>query len=370
MPAAVQVVFRTDASLAIGTGHVMRCLTLAHALTAQGAGCTFICRAHVGHLMARIQAQGFAVQELAMCAPPYAAEGEYPPHAGWLACSWAKDAEQTSAVLAKCEADWLIVDHYALDARWEQAVAGFAQKLLVIDDLADRSHACDAVLDSGLNRVAADYTPWISREYMGLFGANYALLREEFSAWRAQSLQRRPQMKSIRRVQITMGGVDLPNATGAVLTALRACALADDCEIDVVMGVAAPHLADIRVQAAALPWPTRVHTDISNMAELMAMSDVAIGAAGSTSWERCCLGLPSILVILADNQIAGGLAFEQAGAARVISRPEAIADQLPCVFADVTANLPSMSARAAALTDGLGAKRVAGRLGCVLESSF
>ncbi|HQS02504.1 MAG: UDP-2,4-diacetamido-2,4,6-trideoxy-beta-L-altropyranose hydrolase [Halothiobacillus sp. 24-54-40] len=366
MPAAVQVVFRTDASLAIGTGHVMRCLTLAHALTAQGACCTFICRAHAGHLMARIQAQGFAVQELAMCAPPYAAEGAYPPHAGWLACSWAKDAEQTSAVLAKREADWLIVDHYALDARWEQAVAGFAQKILVIDDLADRAHAGDLLLDSSLNRVAADYTPWISREYIGLFGANYALLREEFRLWRIKSLERRARHPKIQRIQITMGGVDLPNATGAVLAALSACTLAAQVEIDVVMGDVAPHLAAVRAQAAKMLWPTRVHTNIANMAELMAMSDIAIGAAGSTSWERCCLGLPSILVILADNQIVGGFAFEQAGAARVIPHPDAIAKELPRLFADVEANLSAMSARAAALTDGLGAARVARAMGVLV----
>lgn len=358
-----EIRFRVDASLAIGTGHVMRCLTLAQALTEVGARCAFICRAHKGHLIERIQSQGYAVQVLPVCDAVAAPQDEQPSHADWLACPWTEDALHTRAMLAQCSPDWLIVDHYALDARWERAVAGLAQKILVIDDLADRPHECDALLDSSLNRVAGDYLPWIARDYSGLFGANYALLRAEFRAWRAQSLQRRPQLKSIRRVQITMGGVDLPNATGAVLAALGACSLSGNGEIDVVMGAEAPHLAAVRTQAAAMPWPTRVHTNINNMAELMAFSDVAIGAAGSTSWERCCLGLPSILVLLADNQIAGGFAFEQAGAARVIPRIDAIADELPRLFAEVAANLPAMSARAAALTDGLGAKRVARALG-------
>jgi UDP-2,4-diacetamido-2,4,6-trideoxy-beta-L-altropyranose hydrolase len=359
MSAALQVVFRADASLAIGTGHVMRCLTLAHALAAQGARCTFICREHAGHLIARIQAQGFAVRPLVMCAPVDAANKDQPPHADWLACSWEKDAEQTRALMARSAPDWLVVDHYALDARWEQAMAGVADKLFVIDDLADRSHVCDGLLDSGLNRLAMDYDPWITREYTGLFGANYALLRPEFRDWRGRSLHRRASCRAIQRIQITMGGVDLPNATGAVLAALRACSLADDCEIDVVMGAAAPHLAAVRAQAAGLPWHTRVHTNIANMAELMAMSDLAIGAAGSTSWERCCLGLPSILVILADNQMLGGLAFEQAGAARVIRHPDAIAAELPRLFAEVAADLPAMSFKAAQLVDGFGAERVA-----------
>ncbi|MGC8697050.1 MAG: UDP-2,4-diacetamido-2,4,6-trideoxy-beta-L-altropyranose hydrolase [Halothiobacillus sp.] len=359
------VVFRVDASLAIGTGHVMRCLTLAQELAAHGAHCRFICRAHAGHLIDRIQAQGFDVAVLPAGVKTESSLEDQPPHASWLGCGWREDAAQTRAILAKRPPDWLIVDHYALDARWEQAVAGVANQLWVIDDLADRAHAACGLVDTSLHRVAADYAPWISRPYTGLFGSDYALLRPEFLAWRERSLQRRAAHWAIHRIQITMGGVDLPNATGAVLAALCACPLADDCEIDVVMGAAAPHLSAVRAQAAALPWHTRVHTNIANMAELMAMSDVAIGAAGSTSWERCCLGLPSILVILAANQVAGGLALEQAGAARVIAHPDAIAAELPRLLAEVAAHLPEVSRQAAQITDGLGAVRVARALGFV-----
>jgi len=142
-----EISFRVDASLQIGTGHVMRCLTLADALKAAGASCRFICREHPGHLLGLIRQRGhaaIALPEIVVDLSPAAREHPFQPaHADWLGADWPTDAGQTQMALQGLVSDWLIVDHYALDARWESAVKTKYRKLMVIDDLADREHICD-----------------------------------------------------------------------------------------------------------------------------------------------------------------------------------------------------------------------------------
>ncbi|MGD9710315.1 MAG: UDP-2,4-diacetamido-2,4,6-trideoxy-beta-L-altropyranose hydrolase, partial [Halothiobacillaceae bacterium] len=239
----MSVAFRVDASLDIGTGHVMRCLTLADALAAGGAECRFICREHPGHLIEHIRGKGYRVDALPVGASLLAINGEgrpteSPPHAHWLGCRWETDAAETRAILCQDKPDWLVVDHYALDARWEKALKGSYKKLMVIDDLADRPHACDLLLDQNLGREPGDYEALVSAHCRRLIGPQYALLRPEFAALREYSLQRRRRPEP-RRLLITMGGMDQPNATGKVLEALKTCPLPSDCQITVVMGASA-----------------------------------------------------------------------------------------------------------------------------------
>lgn len=360
----MRVVFRTDASLDIGIGHAMRCLTLAEALRAHGANCYFICREHSGHVLDLIREHGFPANALPDCPRAEQAMDEncpsQPAHAHWLDCDWQTDARQTAAILAELRPDWLVVDHYALDDQWEQSLRGNYTRLLVIDDLADRHHACDVLLDQNLGRDAADYAALVPDYCRRLVGPQYALLRPEFAALREYSLGRR-EMPVLKRVLITMGGVDQPNATGRVLDALKDCPLPQDCGITVVMGAKAPWIEQIHALAASLPWPTEVRVNISDMAEVMADSDLAIGAAGSTSWERCCLGLPSLLVVLAENQLAGSRALYDRGAALLLGEPGEIQQQLAATISTLLAGnaLAEMSLASRAVTDGLGTYRVA-----------
>ncbi len=361
----MSVAFRVDASLDIGTGHVMRCLTLADALAASGAECRFICREHPGHLIEYIRNKGYVVHALPARAGLLTRTDEtmQPPHAHWLGCNWETDAAQTKAALIHEQPDWLVLDHYALDARWENALQGCYRKLMVIDDLADRPHACDQLLDQNLGREPGDYQALVPKHCRCLIGPQYALLRTEFAALRACSLQRR-QTPKLKRLLITMGGVDQPNATSKVLEALNACPLPSDCQITVVMGARAPWLNQVRSLAATMPWPTEVRVNISDMAQIMADSDLAIGAAGSTSWERCCIGLPTLLVMLADNQKEGALALQQRGAVRLIGEPDAIPHELTSIFPMLMEerSLADMSHAASAVTDGRGAFRVLERM--------
>ena len=344
MPAP-KILFRADASLEIGTGHVMRCLTLAKAL--KGADCAFVCRAHEGNLIDYIRDQGFEVLSL----PMGDASGD------WLGASWQEDAAQTAAT---GQHDLLIVDHYALDARWESAMRPHTSRLMVIDDLADRPHDCDLLLDQNLGRKAQDYTALVGPETPLLLGPAYALLRPEFAALRAKSLARRGD--GLKTLLITMGGVDQHNVTGDILAALKGSALPGGTNIKVVMGPHAPHLAKVQTAATALPWPCKVLVGVSNMAELMAGSDLAIGAAGSTSWERCCMGLPTLALVLADNQQEAAGFLEAAGAVRLLgdARGAGWQARLLAALENLTPETrAALSQSARAIADGKGAERCA-----------
>ena len=271
-----------------------------------------------------------------------------------------QDAEACTAILQELRPDWLIVDHYALNQRWETALQAHYRKLMVIDDLADRSHICDLLLDQNLGREVCDYSGLVPRHCRVLAGPKYALLRPEFAALREYSLERR-QRPQLRNILITMGGVDQPNATGQVLDALKNCPLPDDCRLSVVMGLKAPWLEQVRATAAEMPWSTEVLVNISDMAQRMADCDLAIGAAGSTSWERCCLGVPTLMVVLAENQWPGAKALQSGQAAQLVGEVSDLGAQLPVQLSTLLREhaLECMSSMAAQITDGLGVDFVA-----------
>jgi UDP-2,4-diacetamido-2,4,6-trideoxy-beta-L-altropyranose hydrolase len=363
-----KVVFRTDASLQIGTGHVMRCLTLADALAANGEDCQFICRAHEGNLIEFIRSKGYdthalpVAQDASVASPVSGLEASASQltHVHWLGNTQVQDAEACAPILAAQCPDWLIVDHYALDARWERALSPHYGKLMVIDDLADRNHACELLLDQTLGRNMADYRALVPADCHLLCGSQYALLRPEFAALRLHSLKRRAR-PAMRELLIAMGGVDKDNATGQVLEALRACPLPYDCRITVVMGATAPWLEGVRTQAKDMPWSTRLLIGVSNMAQLMADSDLAIGAAGTTSWERCCLGLPTIMLVLAKNQCKVAQALERLGGVKLIKHGQSVTSQLRKLLfplVDSPDQLLRMSECVASVVDGSGVNAV------------
>jgi UDP-2,4-diacetamido-2,4,6-trideoxy-beta-L-altropyranose hydrolase len=356
----MNVVFRTDASLFAGSGHMMRCLSLAHALRSSGAQCHFISRTHEGHLNDLVRERGFEVfdlpaNELAVGTDSSGGSA----YAGWLGCSMERDAQQTAAYLERLRPDWLVVDHYAIGASWEADIRPYAGKLMVIDDLADRAHVCDLLLDQNLGRASEHYEGLVPGGCTLLMGPRFALLRDEFALARGRSLRRR-QAPMLKRLLIAMGGVDQPDATSTVLDALRHSRLPDDCAISVIMGSQAMWLARVREQAQAMPWRTEVLVNIADMAARMSESDLAIGAAGMTSWERCSLGLPALIVVLAPNQLPGAKALSETGAALLLGEVDDVPVRLPAALSSLVegGELSQMTSAAAAVTDGLGMKRV------------
>ena len=342
----------------------MRCLTLADALKGRGARCHFISRQSTGHLLEAIRQHGHELTSLPDFLPQTIAPARLPPHAAWLGEDWRTDAAQTRAVLGTFLPEWLVVDHYALDARWESEVRPQCRRLMVIDDLADRSHFCDLLLDQTYGRDPADYARWVPAECTLLCGSEYALLRPEFAALREDSLQRRGRPQ-LRQLFIMLGGVDKDNVTGMVLDALKDSALPNECRTTVVMGAAAPWLNSVRGQVATLDRPIQLKLDVPDMAKLMASSDLAIGAAGTTSWERCCLGLPAVVVAIAANQQLVASALENAGAAWVLYEVADISIRLPDLLerlSNATELLIQASRAASAMTDGQGSKAVVERM--------
>mgnify|MGYP005997188415 CR=1 FL=1 len=355
------IVFRTDASLKIGTGHVMRCLTLADSLRERGARTLFITREHCGHLLGQIVERGHQLRVLPP--PPNSRDmsEDDTAHAAWLGVEWSEDAQQTQQLLAGERVAWLVVDHYAIDRRWERALRPACKRLMVIDDLADRPHDCDLLLDPTLGRMRGDYAEYLGSEVQTFLGPQYALLRPEFADYRGKSLARR-KAPELSHVLITMGGIDRDNATGRVLDAIEASDLPSKLKLTVVMGPQAPWLATIQDRASKMRIATDVRVGVTDMARLMTESDLAIGAAGGTSWERCCLGLPTIQFVVATNQEVIASQLGQIGAATLAD--DATIGRVLCGLAaqDCSTQLAGQSRISSKVTDGLGAERVATQL--------
>jgi UDP-2,4-diacetamido-2,4,6-trideoxy-beta-L-altropyranose hydrolase len=347
----MNVAFRTDSSLQIGYGHLMRCLTLADELRQHGADIVFVCREHPGNMIGLIEAKGYSVVRLTQTEAEYVEAPEDLAHAAWLGVAWQQDASDTITAVRDVHPQWLIIDHYALDRRWEQMLRPYVGKIMAIDDVADRPHDCDLLLDQNLYEgMETRYDNLVPKSCHKLLGPKYALLRPEFAAARKNLRERDGQVK---RVLVSFGGVDPTNETEKALQALTGNDLQFD--VDVVVGGGNLHKEQIQKICAANDR-FHYHCQVDNMAELMAAADLAIGAGGATTWERCFLGLPSIVLVLADNQkqAAEYLATLDIlillGDARKIS-PKDIADAIG-IFAEKQQLLFQLSHNSSVLFDG------------------
>lgn len=330
---------RTDASISIGTGHVMRCLTLARHLSRHDYVIVFFCVDYPGHMVRQIEAAGFECRLLAV-------EEVIDPFAFQSVMPWEKS-------------DLLIVDHYQIDAAWELAVKHRFNYIMAIDDLANRTHHVDLLLDQNLGREAGDYQDKLLQSTQCLIGPEFALLRDEFALHREQSLNRR-KSPGLRRVLISMGGVDQFNVSAVALDAVLNTKRLDLQHVDVVVGSNFPHLKDLQAKCSQYSDVVSLHVGVGNMAELMKAADLAIGAAGGSAWERCALGLPSIVIVVADNQLSGAFALERSGAAFVVSQSDQLPQQLPALLLKCMTSsvLNGLSTKAKSLVDALGVERV------------
>ncbi len=353
----MSVAFRVDASIEMGSGHVMRCLTLADELKTRGHECHFISRQQPGDLIELIEEKGYRVYALQECDDTELGDL---PHSHWLKGGQKRDFSDSEALLKTLLPDWLIVDHYGIDATWEQQARTYAKRILVVDDLADRRHDCAVLLDQNLGQTDEMYHHLTPPEATLLTGAQYALLRPEFAHYRKRSLNARKNNTPIDHILVTMGGVDKDNVTAEVLSALEKSALRDETRITIVLGKKAPWLSHVKTQVVQSRMKVEVLSGVNNMAELMSQADLAIGAAGSTSWERCCLGLPSILCVTAQNQRVVSEALNEADAAIIIDDQDvekAVMHQINRM-SDGEELLRKLSIQCSRLVDGRGVSRV------------
>lgn len=282
--------------MAIGTGHLMRCLALGEALFQQGASVQFIGRAHAGHRLDALRDEGFEVAALSAPGTP-GSQPRSEDYAQWLGVSQERDANETIAAL-EGSPDWLVVDHYGLDANWEQELRPHVGHILAVDDLANRPHDCTALLDHNYSPVAeARYADLLPPNATRLLGPAYALLRPEYAEQRRKL---GAHSGRVDRIFVFFGGTDPDNLTGLAVSVLTEPRFAD-VAVDVVVGPNNPHREELEALADARQAIT-LHPPRPHLAELMATADLAIGAGGTTTWERFCLGLPALVVSVAENQ--------------------------------------------------------------------
>jgi UDP-2,4-diacetamido-2,4,6-trideoxy-beta-L-altropyranose hydrolase len=288
----MRVVFRADASIAIGIGHVTRCLNLARVLRAQGAQVSFLCRATDGHAGPLIAENGFPVVLL-----PAEDSGFHPPHGQgvWERREAIMDADACCMHLDG-RVDWLVVDHYGLDACWESAMRSKAHRIMVIDDLADRQHDCELLLDQNLvPSFETRYRQRVSAHCRCLLGPGFALVDDSFGMLAGQARVRR----HVQRLLFFFGGGDAGNLTAFALRDLEDLGI----ESDVVAGRDNPNIPELRALCAKGAARSTLHVQTRQMAALMLNADLMIGAGGTTHWERCLLGLPAITITVAANQV-------------------------------------------------------------------
>lgn len=298
----VAVAFRVDASLTIGAGHVMRCLTLANSLREYGVKSFFICRAHPEHMAEKINAEGhkvllLPVLHIAEMKIGQCAQGKY---ASWLGATLIEDANETIQHLKNIKPKWMIIDHFAVSSDWEHKVKKEINlKIMVIDGLANRKHECDLLLDQTYSVQGEErWKNLIPKECKLLVGPKHAIFRPEFIEAHRHLRRRNGKVK---RILIAFGGVDVPNATSITLDAL--CELNnEEVTIDVIIGLANPHRKNLIKKYSNIE-NVCIYVNPANIAELMTAADLAIGGGGTMMWERCLLKLPTLIISIAENQV-------------------------------------------------------------------
>jgi UDP-2,4-diacetamido-2,4,6-trideoxy-beta-L-altropyranose hydrolase len=233
---------------------------------------------------------------------------------------------------------------------------------LVLDDLANRRHDADILLDQTFGRQQADYRSLVNAGCELRCGVENVLLRPEFDDWRPRSLARRTSSPALKSILVSLGGVDKDNLSREVLLALDRCGFLPDAEICLVLGESSPWGAEMRQLVETLMLRVELKVAVGNMAELLAGCDLAVGAAGTSAWERCCLGVPTLMLVLADNQREIATRLSSTGAAQLLPSGPALQKQLIEAVQGFRAEpdrLLGMSEKAAALVPCSGASGLA-----------
>jgi UDP-2,4-diacetamido-2,4,6-trideoxy-beta-L-altropyranose hydrolase len=317
------IMFRVDSSFEMGTGHVMRCLTLANELKKKGAEVSFICRDLLGNLGSYLMKKGFHVWLLPNPKIESTSNPSF-PYSSWLKVDWRTDAYETLQILRKVrKIDCLIIDHYSIDKKWEDIVKNDVEKIFVIDDLANRPHHCHVLLDQNITAHKNKYIPLLPENCDMLLGTSYALLRPEFREAKRKMYERDGK---INRILVFFGGSDPTEETMKTLQVLQKEKFTS-FRIDIVVGEANQHKEMIKKKCEELSNVT-FYCQVENMAELMSEADLSIGAGGSSTWERCYLGLPTIVIATAKNQVEITEFVRDTGAIYYLGESEHVTDAI------------------------------------------
>ncbi|MFP6714752.1 MAG: UDP-2,4-diacetamido-2,4,6-trideoxy-beta-L-altropyranose hydrolase [Alphaproteobacteria bacterium] len=330
--------FRANGGPGVGNGHIIRCLALAQGLSSLGWSTML------------------AASEVTFSTMPQASEFDRMIH-----LDANMDEVKRLAGVIEGKADLLVIDDYAQDIQFEESCRIWARKILVIDDLANRHHDADYIVDPGTQSVTS-YDSLVPRHCQRLLGPKWVLLRPEFSVERRTVLGRRQLVAPVRRILIAIGGADGRNLTPSLISAATAATAGLNVSLDVILGGYASSLAAVREMQQQEPASFDLHVDTDKVASLMSSADVAIGACGVGSWERCAMGLPTIGIITAENQKPLASVLYEAGAIDLIGESaEATEAGIEAAITSLLNNphvRQTMSAAASELCDGGGIYRL------------
>ena len=355
-------IFRTDSSNQIGTGHLIRCLTLAKKLRESGNHCIFVCRDLKNNSIAQIKLNHFEVHILPRIGSNLRLEksnnGKKLKHSNWLGVTQKTDFLEFKKFVKTIETPFnVVIDHYAIDKTWESMVRPLCQKIIVIDDLADRNHDCDFLIDQNLiSNGCKRYHSIVPRKCKILLGPHYSILQRDYALLHNKIP---PVSGKISKIFIYFGGADNTNLTGLTLNAILSLNLSRVL-IEVVVDKSHPSIIEIK-EIVSEHKNINIHTEVNSLANLMSRCDIAIGAAGSTSWERCCLGLYSIVITLADNQISIAQSLSEQGYAKYLGHKDRISLlDIKNALSDVIKlkDIESLSQYCMDLVDGKGCDRI------------
>jgi len=273
------LIFRVDASPDIGTGHLMRCMALGQTWKDAGGNVIFITACQNNALLQRLRAEDFDIHLI---------PDSYPNTSDWI---------HTKNIISNYSNAWIILDGYHFDENYQIRIKELGNKLFLIDDTAhlDRYYA-DIMLNQNLH---ADELNYHCEPYTKLLlGTKYVLLRKQFMRWQGW---RRKIPDIAHKVLITLGGSDPSNQTLKIIRALQKVDIRG-LEVVVVVGASNPHFREIQSTTRNSRFVIRLIRNATDMPELMAWADIAVSAGGSTSWELAFMGLPALLIVLAENQ--------------------------------------------------------------------
>ncbi len=333
------LVIRADASTQIGTGHAMRCLALAQAWQSAEGETIFVTAMKAPALEARLKDEGIRVIHLST----------YP--------GGVEDAAQTAELAHQTNAQWIVVDGYQFGDSYQRVIKRSGLRLLFVDDYGHSASYCaDIVLNQNIYAHEGLYADREAQTRL-LLGTPYVLLRQEFLRWRGYGRQ---NLSGAPKVLVTLGGSDVANVTLKVVHGLQLAAV-DDLQASVVVGSAYPHFEELEMAVRNYPF-VRLERNVLDMPRLMAWADVAVSAAGTTCWELAFMGLPSLIMVLADNQRLVAEKLDAAGAAVLVGWGEQVS---PVEVSEALVQLLASQERRARMTvlgqnivDGQGSARV------------
>jgi len=348
--------FRTDASKKIGSGHLLRCLTLAKTLRVQGNKCQFIIRKQQGNLIKKIKNENFEVAVLSNIKNIKNSNSIY---SNWPNVDWNEDAKQTRNILKEKKIDWLVLDHYGIDKRWEKKLRKYTGKIMVIDDLAKRSHDCDLLLNQNLSAsLKKRYQKILPKNCNVLLGPEYALLQKEYADLH---LSAPPRIGPVKHILVYFGATDQTNLIKLVISAFLQLER-KDIELEIIVGsnTRSKEIEKLKIFSKKNK-NIKLNNELKSLASLILKSDLAIGACGSTSWERCCLGLPSLAITIANNQIPIAKELHKLELIRWLGHYDIITSNIirQELEVSINRNLEIWSNKCKLVTNGNGARKVA-----------